>query len=371
MKITRVESFPVTVPMRIPYITALTHKDISSFAVVVVHTDEGIDGIGQATVSAPRYQKFEQTLDHILLTIRELLAPAVVGMDPFEIGLIHEEMDKVALGHRYAQSAIDTACYDIMGRAAGQPVAALLGGARRETITMVAPHLGYLEPEVLSSLAVQYQEEGYKALNFRAGMDLEKDVKILTAVRKAVGDSMTIDLDFSQSLSFVHHRPDTAIAYIKRLEEFDLQAVEQPLSHDDLEGMARIARAIDTPLVADESVVTAHDALRVIRMEAADVIKFKIMKVGGFYPAMQIAAICQTAGVPMTVGHGFAGHIQNAAEAHLAFALTHLKLPGEMNGFDRIGEDVAEGLTMENGELLLPGGPGLGVRLKEEALKAS
>ena len=163
MKITRVESFPVTVPMRIPYITALTHKDVSSFAVVVVHTDEGIDGIGQATVSAPRYQKFEQTLDHILLTIRELLAPAVVGMDPFEIGLIHEKMDKVALGHRYAQSAIDTACYDIMGRAAGTACRRVARGARRETITMVAPHLGYLEPEVLSSLAVQYQEEGLQS----------------------------------------------------------------------------------------------------------------------------------------------------------------------------------------------------------------
>ncbi len=369
MKITGVEAFPVTVPMRIPYITALTHKDTSSFAVVVIHTDEGIDGFGQATVSAPRYQPFEQTLDHILLTIRDLLTPAVIGLDPFDVGLIHDRMDRVALGHRYAQAAIDTACYDIMGKAAGKTISTLLGGARREAIQLVAPHLGYLEPQELADLSLHYREEGYKALNFRAGMDLNQDVEILTAVRKAVGDTMTIDLDFSQSLSLAHHRPNIAIPYIKRLEEFDLQAVEQPLSHFELEGMAKIAQAVDTPLVADESVVTAADALRVIRMGAADVIKFKIMKVGGFYPAMQIAAICQTAGVPITVGHGFAGSIQNAAEAHLAATLTHLKLPGEMNGFYRIEEDVADGLTIQDGDLLIPTGPGLGVELREEALK--
>ncbi|MFQ5693788.1 MAG: mandelate racemase/muconate lactonizing enzyme family protein, partial [Nitrospinota bacterium] len=297
MEITGVEAFAVHVPMRIPYITALTHKDTSSFAIVVVHTDEGVDGFGQATVSAPRYAPFEQTLEHILLTIREQIAPAVLGLDPFEVGVLHDRMDRVSLGHRYAQATVDVACYDIMGKTTGRSVAALLGGARRETIPLVAPHLGYLEPERLADLALEYREAGYGALNFRAGMDLKKDVEILTAVRKAVGDTMTIDLDFSQSLSLAHHRPDTAISYIKRLEAFDLQAVEQPLSHHELEGMARIARAIDTPLVADESVTTAADALRVIRMGAADVIKIKIMKVGGFYPALEIAAICQTAGV--------------------------------------------------------------------------
>ena len=202
-------------------------------------------------------------------------------------------------------------------------------------------------------------------------MKIEKDkIEFLTGVRKAVGDTMTIDLDFSQSLSLAHCRPDIAIPYIQRLEEFDLQAVEQPLGQDELEGMAKIAQAIDTPLVADESVVTAADALRVIRMGAADVIKLKIMKVGGFYPALQIAALCRTAGVPMTIGHGFAGNIQNAAEAHLALALTHLKLPGEMNGFHRIGDDVADGLSIEDGDLLMPAGPGLGVQLRQEALKA-
>ena len=370
MKITAVEAFPVTVPMRIPYITALTRKDTSSFTIVVVRTDEGIDGLGQATVSAPRYQPFEQTIDHILLTLRDLITPAVIGLDPFETGVLHDRMDRVCLGHRYAQAAIDTACYDIMGKAAGRSVSSLLGGAMRETLPLVAPHLGYLDPKELVDLSLQYREEGYRALNFRAGMDLKKDIEILTAVRKAVGDTMTLDLDFSQSLSLAHHRPDTAIPYIKRLEEFDLLAVEQPLGRDELEGMARIARAIDTPLVADESVVTPADALRVIRMGAADVIKLKIMKVGGFYPALQIAAICQTAGVPMTVGHGFAGAIQNAAEAHLAISLTHLKLPAEMNGFYRIAEDVAEGLTIEDGDLRMPDGPGLGVTLQKEALKA-
>ncbi|MFQ5913718.1 MAG: mandelate racemase/muconate lactonizing enzyme family protein [Nitrospinota bacterium] len=370
MKITAIESFPVHVPMRIPYITALTHRDTSDSVVVVVHTDEGIDGVGQATTSAPRYSPFEQTLEGILLTIREQITPAVVGLDPFEVGVIHERMDRVSRGHLYAQAAIDVACYDIMGKAAGRSVSAMLGGPRRETIPLVAPHLGYLEVQRLAELALDYREQGFEALNFRVGKDLKEDIEILKAVRRAVGDTMTIDVDFSQSLSLHHNRPDTAISYIRRLEEFDLQAVEQPLSQHEFEGMAKIAQAIDTPLVADEGVCTPADALRVVRMGAADIVKIKMMKVGGLYPALQIAAICQTAGVPLTVGHGLAASIQGAAEAHFAFALSHLKLPGEMNGFYRVGEDVAEGLTLRDGELLLPTGPGLGVELREEVLRA-
>ncbi|MEE9274188.1 MAG: enolase C-terminal domain-like protein [bacterium] len=370
MKITGIEAFPVHLPMSIPYITALTHKKTCEAIITVVHTDEGIDGLGQATASAPGYSPFEQTLDGMLLVIRDLITPAVTGLDPFEAGVLHERMEKVSRGHLYAHAAVDMACYDIMGKATGRSVATLLGGARRETIPLVAPHLGYLEPERIAELALEYRAQGYKALNLRVGKDLQEDIRILTAVRDAVGDTMTLDVDFSQSLSLFHHRPDTAIAYIRRLEEFDIQSVEQPLSQNELEGMAKIAQAVDIPLIADEGVCTPADVLRVVRMGAGDIIKIKIMKVGGFYPAQQIAAICQTAGVPMTVGHGIAATIQNAAEAHFAFSLTHLKLPGEMNGFFRVGEDVAEGLHIRNAELLMPEGPGLGVEVREGALAA-
>lgn len=370
MKITKVETHIVSVPMKIPYTTALAEKKTTEAVVVIVETDDGPRGLGQAAASAPRYAPFDEFPSELALTVRERLAPAVLGEDPRDLALIHRKMETAARGHTYAHTTIDLAIHDILGVAQGIPVYRMLGGRVRDRIPLVAPHLGYMAPAELARVAKDYVAEGYRHINLRAGFGLEADKRMLGAVREAVGDGIGLDIDFSQSLSLHHGRPDMAIAYIRALEAFGLNGVEQPLAGGDLAGMARIAQAIDTPLIADESVFSLDDLHRVIERRAADVVKIKIVKTGGLWPARKWVALGEAAGIAFTVGHGIAAGIQNAAEAHLAFTIACLKVPGEMNGYLRVHDDVAAvDLRVEAGDLLPPEAPGLGAILDPEKLR--
>ncbi len=370
MRITKVEAHIISVPMRIPYTTALAEKKTTEAVVVTVETDDGLRGLGQAAASAARYAPFDEFPAEVVLTVRERLAPAVLGEDPRDLAVIHRKMESAARGHAYAHTTIDLAIHDILGQAQGCPVWRLLGGRVRDRIPLVAPHFGFMAAEELAKLAKAYVAEGYRHINLRAGFGLETDQRMLAAVRDALGDGVGLDIDFSQSLSLHQGRPDMAIAYIRALEAFGLNSVEQPLAAGDLAGMARVAEAIDTPLIADESVFSLDDLQRVIERRAADVVKIKIVKTGGLWPARKWVALGEAAGLAFTVGHGIAAGIQNAGEAHLAFTIAHLKLPGEMNGFLRVQDDVtAVDLRVEGGDLLPPEAPGLGATLDPERLR--
>src|SRR5574341_1036737 len=356
--------------MRIPYTTALAEKKTTEAVVVVVETDDGLRGLGQAAASAPRYAPFDEFPSEVVLTVRERLTPAVLGEDPRDLATLHRKMEAAAHGHVYAHTTIDLAVHDILGQAQGVPVYRMLGGRVRDRIPLVAPHFGFMAPTELARMVKEYVDQGYRHVNLRAGFGLETDKRMLGAVREAVGDGVGLDIDFSQSLSLHQGRPDVAITYIRALEAFGLDSVEQPLAAGDLAGMARIAAAIDPPLVADESVVSLNDLQRVIEMRAADVVKIKIVKTGGLWPARKWVAVGEAAGLAFTVGHGIAAGIQNAAEAHLAFTIAHLKLPGEMNGFLRAQDDVtATDLRVEGGDLLPPEAPGLGATLDPARLR--
>lgn len=370
MKITKVEAHVVSVPMKIPYTTALAEKKTTEAVIVVVETDEGLRGLGQAAASAPRYAPFDEFPAEVVLTVRERLVPAVLGEDPRDLSTIHRKMGAAARGHVYAHTTIDVAIHDILGQSQGVPVWRLLGGRVRERIPLVAPHFGFMTPEELARLATSYVGQGYRHINLRAGFGLETDKRMLGAVREAVGGGVGLDIDFSQSLTLHQGRPDAAIAYVRALEAFGLNSVEQPLAGGDLEGMARLAEAIDTPLIADESVFSLDDLQRVIERRAADIVKIKIVKTGGLWPARKWVAVGEAAGLSFTVGHGIAAGIQNAAEAHLAFTIANLKVPGEMNGYLRVQDDVTAGdLTLDGTDLLPPTAPGLGATLDPEKLR--
>ncbi len=362
MKITAIRVHAIAAPMRVPYITALVDKREATSVITEIETDEGVTGYGQAATSAAGYAPFEEYQDTIMRVVRETIAPALIGADPHDLEWIHEKLGRIARGHLYAHSTVDLACHDALARAAGRPVYKLIGGAARDRIALCAPHLGIIPSKDLAAQAAGYARDGHRFVNLRVGADLAQDIENVSAVRAAVGDGVAIAVDFSQSLTVLGYRGDTAIAHIRALEKAGASAFEQPLADWDVEGMARIAAAIDAPIIADECVRTPQDAMRVVDRRAADAVKIKLMKVGGFHPARKIAAVLQSAGIPMTVGNGLAGGIQNAAEAHFAFSVPNLKLPGEMNGFLRLTEDaLTSPFRTEGGDLLLPEGPGLGV----------
>ncbi|MBE2277903.1 MAG: hypothetical protein IAE87_16590 [Rhodobacteraceae bacterium] len=365
MKITSVRAYAVQAPMLIPYITALVDRRVSTSVLTVVETDAGVVGFGQSTTSAALYSPFEEFQESIIAVVDNKLAPVLIGADPYDLEAIHERMQRVARGHLYAHATIDLACHDIMGKIADRPVFDMIGGAVRESIPLCAPHLGILPSAELAAQARGYVDQGFRFINLRVGASLRQDIENVSAVREAVGNDVSISVDFSQSLHVIGYRADTAIPHIRALEKAGASAFEQPVAGWDIEGMARIAAAIDAPVIADEGVRTPEDALRIVDRRAADAVKIKLMKVGGILPARKIAAILQAAGIPVTVGNGLAGYVANAAEAHFAFSLPNLKLPGEMNGFCRLDDHLMTGeLTVKDGNLVRPTRPGLGVDVR-------
>src|SRR5574341_1138783 len=142
MKIAKIETHIASVPMKIPYTTALAEKKTTEAVVVTLETDAGLRGLGQAAASAPRYAPFDEFPAEVILTVRERLAPAVLGEDPRDLATIHRKLEAAARGHVYAHTTIDVAIHDILGQAQDVPVYRLLGGRIRERIPLVAPHFG-------------------------------------------------------------------------------------------------------------------------------------------------------------------------------------------------------------------------------------
>ncbi len=369
MKIDHVRAHALALPQRITYkMSVATYSQLRT-VVVEVETDEGHLGVGQASITAPAYSPYGETLEGAVHAINEVLGPAILGLDPLAIEMAHASMQRAMQGNPSAKTAIDLALHDIAGNALGVPVYSLLGGPLRTEIPLLAS-IGFFPTEEMVDLAVEAATQGYQVLKIRVGVELNTDEANLAALRKRLGDEFSISIDFKQALSEVHGRPDQAIGYIRRLERYGIDTVEQPVAGWDFENMARICEAIDTPIIADESIWTLQDAQRAIRMGAGDIIKIKIMKTCGLLGAKKMAALCEAAGVPLIIGHGIAGAIQNAAEAHLAAALPNWKAPGEMNGFLKLERDAAAPLDFDNGALRLSGAPGLGVSFIRSEVEA-
>lgn len=368
MKIKQVTAYGVELPQRVRYKMAVANYESLFTVIVEIRTDDGHLGIGQASITAAAYSPYGETLASAVHAINKVLGPQLIGADPMAIEAAHLKMQKVMHGNPTAKTAIDIALHDLTGIILGVPVYSLFGGPLLTRLPVLAS-IGYFPTEELVDRAVQATEQGYGYLKIRVGDNLKTDLRNLAALRKRLGDDFPISVDFNQALSEVHGRPDKAIGYIRRLEEFDLDTIEQPVAGYDFEKMAAITAAVDTPIVADESIWTLQDARRAIEMRACDIIKIKIVKTGGLLGARKMAAMCEAAGMPLVVGHGIAGAVQNAAEAHLAASLANWKPPGEMNGYLKMAKDIASPIRFENGAMVLESGPGLGVRLLPQEVK--
>jgi L-alanine-DL-glutamate epimerase-like enolase superfamily enzyme len=360
MKIERVNAYGVKLPQRVVYKTALMSYSELQTVVTEVTTSDGVVGIGQASISQAPYSAYGETLAGAVAVINELLGPAIIGLDAMALELIHQRMDAVLRANPFAKTSIDIALHDAIGQALDVPVYSLLGGP----VTTELPFLysiGNFPTAELVEKAVEAVENGYRCLKIRVGIDLKTDVANLAALRKRLGDDVSIGVDFNASLHEAQKRPDRAIAYVRRLEEFDLDTIEQPVAAWDFDGMARITAAIDTPIVADESIWTLQDAQRAIQLHAADILKIKLIKTCGLHRARKMASLCEAAGVPLVIGHGIAGAVQNAAEAHFAASISNWKAPGEFNGFLKLSQDVAAPLEVAGGKVILSAKPGLGI----------
>jgi len=301
------------------------------------------------------------------LVIERYLAPALAGIGPSNIVEAHARMDAAIRGYPYAKAAVEFALYDLAARSLGIPVHTLLGGCARRRIP-VTHSIGLIAIEDAEREVVKVVEDGIRTIKIKVGVDAERDVAIVRRIREAVGPSIALCVDANEG----YQTPGEAVKTIRRMEPYDLLYVEQPVM--GIERLAEVARAIDPPVMADESAWNAHDVVQIIEARAADIVSIYTTKPGGLFKAMEVAAVCRAAGIVCNVNGSVETGIGNLANLQLAAAAPAVTLscvipvstPAETLG-DRIGgiyyrdDLIATGMTFVDGSIELPDGPGMGI----------
>lgn len=377
MKITDIETSQVALPLRRPHRFATSRTDVAlgKYVIVKVKTDEGIVGLGEAPAlkewGGDHGMYFGESAQTVMHMLRDNFAPILIGEDPFRIEHIHTLLDRCAKGHFYAKAAIDFALYDIVGRALNTPVYNLLGGLYREKIPMVHS-IGIMPIKDAVDEALQVVDEGIKTIKLKIGIDPERDVGLVRELRKAVGPSIGITVDGNEG----YPTPSDAIRHLKRIEEYNVLFCEQPVA--GLDAMAKVARSVTIPLMADESAWTSQDILRILEKQAAEIISLYPTKPGGLFRAKQVAAVIEAGGLTCNVNGSAEMGIANAVNLHLSASTKVVSqacvypitcLEGreltKVAGRFYLDDIITEPFEYKDGYLYVPHGPGLGVELDE------
>jgi muconate cycloisomerase len=364
MKIEKVEVFGVAVPLVGEYKNAYLTKSVQKSVVVRITASGGMTGLGNIDPT-PGYSK-EQTPDH-LEVLRGTFAPLLLGMDPINVHAVLAKIEPAVKGYLDSKAAIEMACVDIAARVAGMPVHTYLGGAVKEKLLFNA-WIGILSPDEAAQETLGWKRQGFRSAKIKVGGNIEADRDRVKAVREAVGPDFQIRIDANAGYDAA-----ASIKLVKMVAPFKLQLFEQPVPDHDIAGMARVRReanAVSVPVMADESVLDHASLIRIIRAEAADIVKVKVMKQGGFLNTRRMIATAEAAGIRCVVGHGFGLGVNTMAEIMLAATsvnvLDGLECVGPLKTADDI---VTRKLDLSSGSLPLPGGPGLGVTLDDAKLE--
>ena len=358
-KITSIEVIPVNMPLKEILIMSIGQVDISQHIIVKVNLSGGIIGLGEAAFETGPSFSYE-CQQSAFTVIQDYLAGVLIGMDVSDVEEVVLRMDKIAKGNPFAKSAIEMAVFDAWAKVMGVPLYKLLGGKVREAIVNeYGLHSMDIKQEV--SRAIEKMQEGYKLFKMKVGAEnFIKDLERIQAVREALGFSVRIGIDANGAW-----RVKDAAKFIQKIEPYDLDFVEQPIARNNLKGMAELRRNTTIPIMADESVFSPEDALRVVELEAADIISIKIGKAGGLIKAKKIAAIAEAAGLSCYIGNMAEGGIGAAAGLHFAISTPNADFGCELEPpYDQ--DIVNQRFIIQDGYIKVPEGIGLGVSLVQD-----
>ena len=345
-------------PLVKEFVTSRKRYHSLCFCISEITTDQGTVGYGESR-EAP--QITGEITESIAAVIEKKLAPALKGMNPFDIEQIHGVMEEQVYANWAAKCAVDLALYDLMGKIVDLPACRLLGGCgAQEVETSKAVGLG--DSEGVLEEAVSLVKQGYSVLKIKTGVDPEGEIKMIKDIRRAVGPEIRLKLDANQGWNLRE-----AVRVITAVEDCNIEIVEQPLPVWDMTGSARLRSLVRPPIMLDEGIKTPQDAIRIIETQAADMINIKLLKCGGLYPAQAINSIAESAGLVCQIG-SLDTTVGTAAATHLAMAKKNIRY-AELVGPTRLKQDIATGLTVEKGMVRVADGPGFGITVDKDMLK--
>ena len=362
MKITEVDTVIVRPPIRHAGRLGVGALEAVENVIVRIKTDEGVEGVGEASP----WPVFIENAPSVKATIDHYLAPAIIGMSPFDVEALVQRMSAVQHGMSCAKTGVELAAWDAAGKARDCPVYELLGGLVRDRVDVsysVANQVVEADLEEIAWLV----EQGFDVLKIKTGvLDEGEEVARLAAIRTAVGDAFDLRIDFNQG-----GRAERAIALCRKLEEYAPTFIEQPVKSWDVEGLARVTAALDTPVMADESVMSLEQGAALVTRHAADMVSIKLAKLGGILRSKKLASGCEAAAVPCYAGAMWESGIGIAASLHFACSSPAVTYGSDFYTCTHLMNDdlIEEPLVIEDGDMLVPHGPGLGVTVDWDAVE--
>jgi L-alanine-DL-glutamate epimerase-like enolase superfamily enzyme len=325
---------------------------------VRVLTEDGQYGWGEGSA----YSFISGETLEIAFTAAQEFAGILLGKSPYEIEARMRELDALAVHATTVKSAFDMAFYDLLGKRAGLPLYALLGGERRDLVSNLT--MGIDTPEVMAEDAVRFKSNGARFIKTKLGGEPDLEVARIRAIREAIGAEIPIRIDANQAWDFV-----VAEKVLKALEPHNIQYCEQPVPHWNLEDMGRLRSATTIPIMADESLFDHHSAVRLARMEACEYFNVKLCKAGGILGALKVNAVGEAAGIKCQLGSMSESRLAMSANAHLAASRNNIAFIDLDGPLKHCEDPVVGGVELrEDGSMQLPDAPGLGAELSEEFL---
>ncbi len=359
MQIAKIEVFQVDLPLHEGSYKWAGGKSVEVFdsTIVAVHTDSGLVGHGEVCPLGPAYLPAYGA--GARTGIAEI-APALLGLDPTQLAVLNNAMDSALQGHPYVKSAIDVACWDILGQATGQPVCHLLGGRYGESFPLYRA-ISQEAPEAMAKRVAEYRSQGYHKFQLKVGGDPDVDIARIREVAALLetGDVLIADANTGWLMK-------DAARVVRAVRDVDVY-IEQPCT--SYEECLSIRRRTDHPFVLDEVIDGLRPLLRAHGDLAMDAVNLKIGKLGGLTRARQLRDLCASLGIAMTIEDSWGGDIATAAIAHLAHSTPPELLFTATDFNSYVTVSTATGAPQrEAGRMAASTAPGLGVQPRADAL---
>jgi len=364
--IQHIDTFLADVPTIRPHRLSVATMNTQTLVLVRVVCGDGIVGWGEATtIGGLNYG--EESPESIKTNIDTYIAPLIVGMEASAVAKAMARIRKTIQGNRFAKCAIETALLDAQARRLKVPLSELLGGRVRDALPVAWTLASGDTAKDIAEAEHMLELRRHRIFKLKIGLrEVADDVAHVLAIKRALGDHASVRVDVNQAWSETE-----AVRGIAALEAGGVDLIEQPVQAHNVAALARLRQRFDVAIMADEALHGPDDAMALARADAADVYAVKIAQSGGLLPALEVATVARLAGIELYGGTMLEGGIGTAATAHVCSTFPSLGWDTELFGPLLLTQEVLrEPLVYRDFMLQVPTGPGLGVEIDTDKLRA-
>ena len=349
LSITDIKIYRFDIPLRDVFQIATMSLIQANNVLVQIMTNEGIVGWGEAA----SFHALVGETQSINFAAAQALKPILVGRNPLAIASLVQAMDHYLPHNTTLKSAIDMALHDVAAKRAGLPLYLYLGGEKRELETDLT--IGICDPQEAGERALAVQSQGFRMIKVKLGLDFEADYTRLKNIRQAVGEDTILRIDANQGWDRV-----TAKRNLDAFQTFNIEFCEQPCRAHDLKGMRFVSHHTNIPIMADESLFSARQALDLIQQDISPYFNIKLSKSGGIHNATKTAHIAEAGAIPCMVGCMSESKLGITAAAHFGLSNPILQFFDLDSFFEHSEDRIVGGVQVKNGMIELPDAPGIG-----------